>query len=309
MSILHSELVNFRKIPRNDILLFLYENGGNSNISELNERLNQTNQILYIILTDLLEKELIKADNILQLRTKQGSYLEDKFTAFQVLLTEKGKDYTECVLIGSNPDKYQNGDPIEYMKFIKPNGSVSFRGYFNKSFDDFYKSGLARQLGMDKYHLFYILTGKRHKTDENKKVFISYAHDLQGESSKWVSKLANQLAKYFKVEYDDNLIHKMNPYDYMRNGIQSSDYVIIVFNKNYKFKYENISNSGVKFEFSIIEDQLFKKIGRAQYLSILTDGDKKISIPQIMQETLYFDFRNEMNFENELKNLIDEIKN
>lgn len=307
------DLELYKKIPRNDLLLFLYHNSDlqeEIKIRDLFDRVNKPIFVFCLIIDHLLElnPKLVVCSNYISLKRNSDSFFPDEFKNMSINLTERGQDYVESRLLGFNIGKYETHDPFD-MIVLRNGGSFSGRlSHISKMpfdrFSEIYK-GSAR---IDVRLAYFLCTGKSFKENAEKKVFISYSWDNESHK-KWVSDLAKNLSDHFLVEFDETLTIGMSPENYMKQNILSSDFVIIVFTPQYLEKTKSSKNSGVKYEFSIIKDELFRKIAFGKYIPLLKEGDQESSIPKIMRNAIYASFKNEGDYESSLDLLLKRISN
>lgn len=299
-----NDLEKFRKIPRNDVLIYLHQYNHFSKeikVKDIYDRINKPTSVFHFIIQDLLRLNLIKTEKYTTVGNIKGSIFPDTLTEMNIYLTEIGKDYVESKLFGLNLSKYSQSDELDLFKIGTWSGNLEH--ICKESFETI--RNYCRDAQLDAKQTYYLLTGKDYKEDKEKKVFVSYSHDNK-EHKNWVSSLVKDLQKKFIVEYDENLTYGMSPENYMQQNIVSSDYVIIVFTPNYLKKVLAKENSGAKYEFSIIQEDLYRKISYGKYIPLLKDGDKDKSIPKIMQ-ALYINFKEQNDYTTQLTNLIEKI--
>jgi len=298
------DLEAFQKVPCNDVLIYLHQNkyiNSQVKITDIYERINKPTYIFCVIIDNLIRQKLIVCKNYTSL-TSRAAVFPDIMNNVVVDITVAGEDYVESKLFGYNPAKYDKDDSTDSFKYFLT-FSTRLSRVFKKPFS--YFEEIARNnINNDANVLYFLCTGKTHKVDNEMKVFISYSWDSEPHKI-WIDNLANDL-RQFNVEYDRNLKYGMSPNNYMKRNILSSDFVIIVFTPKYLERI-NTRDSGVNKEFSIIEEELFRKISKGKYLAILKEGDASTSIPDIMKDTLYFNFTAKENYVSEVQNLIKTI--
>lgn len=301
-----TDLERFKRIPRNDILIYLHQNtllGNNIKIRDIYDRINKPTNIFCYIIDDLLRLSLIECKNYSSLTNDFNCFFPESINNVEIKLTTKGEDYVESRLFGFNLNKYGENDSTNMIKIGNLSGRIDL--LFSQSYEEFKNTFSLLNIGhVDAY---YLLTGITHKQNSEKKVFISYSWDSE-KHKEWITKLANDLSVYFHVEYDNNLKIAMSPNNYMKQNILSSDFVLIVFTPNYLKKIKDKSDSGAKFEYSIIENDLFRKISFGKYIPILKEGNINESIPETMSDSIYVDFTSENLYKDKLKDLIEKIK-
>lgn len=301
------ELERYKKIPRHDILIYLHQNeflGNDLKIRDIYDRINKPNYVFYSIIDDLLRLNLIDCKKYSSKPSDNGSYFPDSLNNVEIKLTPLGQDFVESRLFGFNIQKYPENSPLDSFKVGNMSGRLPIICNWNyEYFSDKWNHNI-----IDKKSAYFILTGIDYKVDSEKKVFISYSWDNDNHKS-WIKKFSTDLNSKFKVEFDENLKVGMNPYNYMKQNILSSDFVIIVFTPEYFKKANSDKETGVKYEFSIIQDELFRKISSGKYIPILKEGTKEISIPKIMQDAIFVDLSDSRKYNEKLNEIIDKIKN
>jgi hypothetical protein len=301
------ELEKYKKIPRHDILIYLHQNeflGNNVKIRDIYDRINKPNYVFYSIIDDLIGLKLIDCKKYSSRPNDNGSYFPDNLASVEIKLTPLGEDFVESKLFGYNIQKFPKNSPLDSFKVGKMSGNLPI--VCNWSYE--YFSQKWNHNIIDVKSAYFILTGHDYKDDGEKKIFISYSWDNEDHKN-WVKKLAYDLNSRFNVEFDENLKVGMNPYNYMKQNILSSDYVIIVFTSEYFNKIHTNKDTGVRYEFSIIKDELFRKISIGKYIPILREGTKETSIPKIMQDAIYVDFSDKDCYVENLKEIKEIIKN
>jgi len=299
------DLEAFKQIPRNDILIYLHQYkhlNHEIKIIDLYERINKSTKIFCFIIDDLINLQMIECKNYHSIK-KGGSTFPVDLNNVEIKITTLGEDYVENKLFGYNLSKYEINDPQDKFNYL--GFSTHLLHIYKKDFS-YFEDINKRNYNLDASILYFLCTGKTFKNDNEKKIFISYSWDDENHKL-WIDNLAKDLNQ-FNVEYDRNLKYGMSPLNYMKSNILSSDYVIIVFTPNYSERIK-IVGTGVHTEFSLIGEDLFRKISGGKYLAILKEGKAITSIPEIMQDTLYFNFSLKANYDVEVKNLIATIAN
>lgn len=301
------ELERYKKIPRHDILIYLHQNeflGDRIKIRDIYDRLNKPNYVFYSVIDDLLRLKLIDCNKYTSKPKDNGSNFPSNLNSVEIKLTPLGEDFVESKLFGYNTQKYPDNSPLDTCKI--ENSTFKLASKSKQSYKDF--SEKRRYRVIDQKSAYFLLTGINYKADKEKKIFISYSWDSE-DHKKWIDRLANDLNANFNVEYDKNLKVGINPFTYMKHNIVSSDYVIVVFTPKYLNKVNSEKDTGVKYEFSIIEEDLFRTISIGKYLPILRDGSKKSSIPKSMQDAIYINFSDDKSYTQNLNEIIEKIKN
>ena len=299
---MNSDIENFKKIPRNDVLIYLHQNNHinyETRVVDLYDRINKPTYVFCFIIDDLVRLKLIKCDNYISLK-ERGSFFPERLSTSKIIITERGNDYVQNKLFGFNPNKYDENDSLNIIKYYN-----LFSGFIDSLFMkpfSFFQEKAKANYNLDAKLLYFLCTGKNYKSQKDTKIFISYSWDSE-EHKVWVKNLAEDLRE-FNVEFDEYLKQGMSPNNYMKANILSSDFVIIIFTPNYLKKIE-VLGSGVNTEFSLIQEELFRKISGGKYLAILREGDANHSIPEIMRDTLYFNFVNKDSYNTELCKLIE----
>jgi len=290
------ELESFKKIPRNDILIYLHQNEfleTELKIKDLYDRINKSTSVFSLILDDLIFAKLIVCENYKSRYSDKSSFFPTEFSNTQIKLTELGTDYVESRIFGFNHQKYDDfKNPAEQFK-IGDAMSGRLMICHKWTFEEF----------KPKWN------NSIHKENAEKRVFISYSWDseINTQHKEWVAKIASDLSNEFQIEFDKNLEVGMSPENYMKHNILSSDYVIIIFTPNYCAKANSDIQSGVKYEFSVIKENLFRKISTGKYIPILRSGSKNKSIPKEMQDAIYIDFKNDETYSNALSELVKKL--
>jgi hypothetical protein len=305
------DIERFKKVPRNDLLIYLYNNEFlevKTKMQDIYQRINKPNYIFSSIIEDIIKREFVTCTNYTSLLNDRSSFFPDKLSDMTISLTPLGQDYVECRLQGYNLAKYSNNNPHDNISIItsRTRTGGNLVDLNKMSFERFNETWKNKEISaVDAY---YIVTGIVHKADEEKKIFISYSWDNESHIN-WVKKLAEELSEHFSVEYDSGLKFGMNPFNYMKQNILSSDYVLIIFSPTYLDKINSYVSSGAKYEYSIVESDLFRKIPYSKYKPILKSGTMNESIPELMQNAIYIDFNDESLYKQNLNEIIEELKN
>lgn len=139
-------------------------------------------------------------------------------------------------------------------------------------------------------------------------VFISYSWDDESHKN-WVLNLANilrdnginVLLDVYELRIGTNLTY------FIENAIKNSDRIIIVFTPAYRLKADK-REGGVGYEYSIINSSLYKDItSNEKVIPLLRSGDVNESISEFLQQYIYIDFSDDLNFTNNLSELLREI--
>jgi len=140
------------------------------------------------------------------------------------------------------------------------------------------------------------------------KVFISYSWDNE-EHKSWVLNLSNQLiSDGIEVIID---IYDAQPgsnlHFFMEHSVKESNRIIVVFTPMYLKKAKD-RKGGVGYEFSLINNELFKNItNNKKIIPILKEGTIETSIPEFLQQYFYLNFTNPEKFDKEYDRLIREL--
>lgn len=299
-----TEIENFRKVPRNDVLIYLHQNehvGNENKMKDIYDRINKPLSYFYLIINDLIKTNLIITTNY-STSHSDSTIFPKHLEKCKIELTDEGKDYVISRLFNLNPTKFLPGNKLETVKIGTFSGNLI---HLHKlDFNSIKRS--ASRARINPNMLYFLLTGKEYKKNEDKKIFISYSYDDKPHCE-WVSKFAKDLDKHFIVEHDSSTLnYGITPEDYMKSNIISSDFVLIIFTPNYLNKTLSKKDSGAKYEFNLIQEELFRKISYGKYIPILKEGNKDVSIPKIMQ-AWYSDFRDSDSYQIKLKELIQLI--
>ncbi|HNW98679.1 MAG TPA: toll/interleukin-1 receptor domain-containing protein [Bacteroidales bacterium] len=279
-------------IPRDEILNYLDKYGDIKNKEDIEiilDRINRSIQIFIIVIKDLEQKGIIKCDNFYLTPGEQSGYLLPlSLVNLKIFLTEKGKECIKRELkkIGNSGFGFES-KLLDNIQIDKTSLNIPF--FQSLSFEEL-KKQLAGKLTRDTKLVYYILTGKQIK-DEPLTVFISYSWDDDNKQHKrWVKSIADKLVQKgkFKVILDQNDFHAGMPmFETMKSSIIKADKVLVVFTSTYKQKAEN-NKGGVGYEFSVLKEDLFKRVSNDKYIPILRLGEREESIPKFMGD--YFDY-------------------
>lgn len=138
-------------------------------------------------------------------------------------------------------------------------------------------------------------------------VFISYSWDSEAHKN-WVADLAiaideaggNPLIDQSNLRFGGHIAL------FMESMIVRSDVVLIILTPSYKEKADN-RIGGVGYEYNIINTQLYKLHKNEKYIPVLRVGDKETSAPLFLQSYNYADLREEANYAENLKLLLEQI--
>jgi hypothetical protein len=301
-------LEKFKKIPRNDVLLYLHQNKHydiSVKFKDIYDRINKPTFIFCCIIDDLIRLKFIECKNYVSQINNRNSIFPIGFDNVEITLTELGSEYTEKRILGYNLECFDKNNSLDTIHI--PNMSAHIDFFFNLEYVDFCKK--YNNQVIDPIYSYYIFNGINYKSNNEKKIFISYSWDneINNEHKEWVDKIALDLSKEFNIEYDKFLKYGMSPNQYMKHNILSSDYVIIIFSPNYKTKVNSEIQTGASTEFSIIKEDLFRKMSHGKYIPILKVGSKNDSIPEMMQDSIYFDFTKVNQYQERIKELIEHL--
>lgn len=139
------------------------------------------------------------------------------------------------------------------------------------------------------------------------RVFIIYTHDNSNHKN-WVKKLAQDLIKSnidvlldeFDVELGGSL-----PY-YMEQSVINSDRVLVICTDEYvKKSDERLGGAG--YEISIIASQLVENYNQNKFIPLVRGATTK-KVPTCLAGRRYIDFSNDIEYEINLKELINNLK-
>jgi TIR domain len=143
---------------------------------------------------------------------------------------------------------------------------------------------------------------------KNPIVFISYSWDSEDHKS-WVLNLANSL----RLNGVDVILDRyyLSPGKnlplFVEKSIKTSQRVIVIFTPEYKRKAE-ARLGGVGHEYSLINNTVLKDIANNEVvIPILRSGTTDDSIPELLQQFIYQDFRTELSFDENFESLLREI--
>ncbi|MCE5223350.1 toll/interleukin-1 receptor domain-containing protein [bacterium] len=148
---------------------------------------------------------------------------------------------------------------------------------------------------------------------KKKTVFISYAWTSE-KHKEWVRNLAEKLCEnrvdvkldQWDVKFGNDLYH------YMEENVSSEDidFVIMIFNKDYKEKAD-ARKDGAGIEAQIISPKIYDMRKNEKYIGIVTelDEEEKPFVPIFYSSKVYIDFSNEVeeqrNFDSLLRHIYD----
>lgn|GEM_PF-4607072 len=136
------------------------------------------------------------------------------------------------------------------------------------------------------------------------KIFISYSWDSKIHIE-WVRKLVRELyANGLKPDFDQFALYGGIDKNEFMLSLVKADRVILILTPNYKEKAEANKGSGVKTEYSIIQNEIMKNPGSKKFIPILREGDVNTSCPTFIEPRIYEDFTDDKNFNNSSKRLI-----
>ena len=140
------------------------------------------------------------------------------------------------------------------------------------------------------------------------KVAISYSHDSE-EHKKWVKKLADDLENNgIKVLLDQNDVTLGDDYPaFMEKSISNAQRVLCILTPNYNNKTDKKGGVGTEHRLMRNEIVLREDISKNKYIPILREGTKETSCPAILIGKKYQDFRNDDDYDKNLKALVADI--
>lgn len=137
-------------------------------------------------------------------------------------------------------------------------------------------------------------------------VFISYSYD-DNDHKKWVRKLSDDLRNSgIYTLLDDYEPSGTDLTDFMINGIEKADKVIVVGTPRYSQKAKQ-NSGGVHFEEQIMSAQMLNGV-KYKFVPALRSGKFNESFPLLLGSKKGFDFSNDDNYTSELQKLADDIK-
>jgi len=141
-------------------------------------------------------------------------------------------------------------------------------------------------------------------------VFISYSCDSK-EHQQWVLCIADLINEKGGNAIVDrrNLKYGGHIKTFMLKSILESDIVLMILTPKYKKKADKLEG-GAGYEYNIINDELFKIIGKNdKYVPIIREGDIKSSVTSFLQGFNCVDLRSGNKYDKELENLLSQILN
>ncbi|HAN17458.1 MAG: hypothetical protein A2X13_09245 [Bacteroidetes bacterium GWC2_33_15] len=299
-------------IPREKILNYLDKYGTISKKMDIEivfDIINSSVFVFSLVLNDLESNNfIITSGHIIDSNELMEHYLPSSLYNLKIELTEKGKHYVESKFINSKSKRFVfNNDSTDNFKIGNTSGKVST--FMDKDFEMFennFKKTEYKYTPVSPQIAYYLLTSK-YKKIEPSNVFISYSWDNEVHK-KWILKLYNKLSKHFKVILDQKDFKAgMHQFETMKNSILQSDKVLVVFTPNYKERSE-LTDSGVNYEFSVLGQDLYKRLTNDKFIPILRSGTRESSVPGIMKHHFDFDMRDDGLFDGKLSELISLIK-
>ncbi|MCL2222477.1 MAG: toll/interleukin-1 receptor domain-containing protein [Oscillospiraceae bacterium] len=116
------------------------------------------------------------------------------------------------------------------------------------------------------------------------RVFVSYSHESESQKVR-VKKLVDFLrTQSLDVIYDGDVRLGGRLPDFMQKSVREADYVLLIFTPQYKVKaderYEsNVKTTGVGFENSIINGELYHQNNEHKFIPVLFYGTWDTSVP------------------------------
>ena len=115
-------------------------------------------------------------------------------------------------------------------------------------------------------------------------VFISYSWDSD-EHKAWVRKLSNDLRTKYSVFtlLDQNNRGGFDLINFMTNGVQRADRVLLIGTPEYRRKSELYEGGGVKYEDQLITIELYHKMGSSKFIPVLREGKFDTSFSSLIE--------------------------
>lgn len=137
-------------------------------------------------------------------------------------------------------------------------------------------------------------------------VFISYSHDSE-QHKKWVLQLATDLrSRGVDVTLDQwDLVAGQDISLFMQNGIANSDRVLLVCSDSYVKKADQ-GLGGVGYERLIVTVEVVQSIDTIKFIPLIRNNSGRPT-PTFLGPRLYLDFRNDINYQKALEELLREI--
>lgn len=275
-------------IPRDKILFYIDKYGDiktKEDVEILFEQVESSYIVFALIIKDLLRTNVVKCENFFEHcpNEQRGYVFPPILSSLRISLTEIGKD---CIKRLKNDKKlFDSGNPLDSVKIDK--AGFNLAACQKLSYEDF-KNKFKNNINIDLKLAYYLLTGLK-ISNRLPLVFISYSYDSE-QHKKWVKSIAKKIILTGKanVILDQNDFKPgMDVFETMKNTILKVDKVLVVFTPSYKEKAEQ-NKGGVGYEFSVLQENLFKRISNDKYIPILRTGERKESIPSFMEN--YFDY-------------------
>lgn len=139
-------------------------------------------------------------------------------------------------------------------------------------------------------------------------IFISYSHD-SADHKKWVAHLATKLFESgIKVILDQwDLSLGDSPTRFMESGINDADRVLLICTQEYVRKAE-AGEGGAGYERMIVTSELAQKIDTNKFIPVTRQESSLHDIPVFLGDRFFADFNDDSQFENQLHNLIRDLK-
>jgi hypothetical protein len=139
------------------------------------------------------------------------------------------------------------------------------------------------------------------------KVFISYSHDSE-DHKQWTLNLANRLSKSgVDVVIDQkDLRYGEDIAKFMEKAINDSDRVLMICTKKYANKADE-GTGGVGYEVMIVTGEMFQQLGTTKFIPIIRQDSETPVLPKFLSTRRYANLSKESNFDEEFKELLDEL--
>lgn len=298
-------------ILRDNILHYLYDYGNVEDTKAVNdifERINSSVFVFTTVINDLITNKIIICKGLNTLASEQHNLiLPENLSHLQLFLTPEGKNYVERKVKKIIPNRNDFGrDNMDYV-YIE-NNSIYLPAVENLTFEEFKKNFKHLSMSIDIRVIYYILTGK-YVSLEPTRIFISYSHDSK-EHKEWVKQFAIDLSKSNNVILDQiDFKFGMPQHETMKSAILQAVKVIIILTPDYKEKAENKIGSGVNYEFSILTEDLIKKMANDKYIPILRHGTRENSIPNFIKGYFDCDMRDDKLYQENLDLILHQLQN
>lgn len=134
--------------------------------------------------------------------------------------------------------------------------------------------------------------------------FISYSQEDHLHTN-WVRKFATELRKQgVDVIWDKWILRPgMDLMLFMENGLEKSDYVLLICTPTYAEKAK-LRVGGVGYEQLIITAEIYSNQSAGKFIPILRKGNRSDSIPSFLKTKVSVDFTNDELFEENLEELL-----